>query len=342
MSEGSRRLLWILGTVLGIVGLSYALVRGCSDRRQVVHVMAADALAIAMGEMEETFERENPDVDIKVTVEGSVMLLRMHLLHPADVVALADHRLIEEGLRPDDADWLIKFATTEIVIARTQASRYAEEITSENWPDILLRPDVLVGHPDPAIDPCGYFTRLSWKLADRHHASRHAGLFEKLVAKSSAQYQRPDALSVMALLQARAVDYAFVYRCHAVDHHLPYISLGDPVSLSQPARARDYSAVEVDVPNFRGKTVTMKGHPIYFGLTISKRSRQSALAERFVRFVLSKRGLDTLRRSEIVPLVPARTPGWSTRIPQSLVGSVVAEPASPSGNPERAFPEQRP
>jgi len=338
MNEGPRRLLWIVGTVAGIVGLSYALVRSCRDDRQVVHILAADALAVAISQMEEVFERENPDIDLKVTVEGSVMLLRMHLLHPADVVALADQRLIEAGLRPDDADWLIKFATTEIVIARTQASRYAEEITSENWPEILLRPNVIVSHPDPTIDPCGYYTRLAWKLAERREATKYPGLAEKLAAKSSAQYQRPDALTVMGLLQAGAVDYAFVYRCHAVDHRLPYIRLGDAVSLGQPELKNDYGAVQVDVPDYRGKTVTMKGQPVYFGLTVSKRSRQAPQAERFVRFILSSRGQDILRRSDIVPLVPARAPSWSVKMPQSLSDSVVVEPACAHESPGAVAP----
>ncbi len=278
--------------------------------------------------MEEVFERENPDIDLRVTVEGSVMLLRMHLLHPADVLALADHRLIEAGLRPDDADWAVKFATTEIVIARTQASRYAEEITEENWPEILLRPDVLVGHPDPTIDPCGYYTRLAWKLAEHRDPVKYAGLADKLAAKSSAKYQRPDALSVMGLLQSRALDYAFVYRCHAADHHLPHIRLGDAVGLGNPTRERDYGAVEVEVPDYRGKTAIMRGHPIYFGLTISKRARQATGAERFVRFMLSAQGQQILRRSEIVPLAPAVATSWSTKLPTALAGSVIMEEAS--------------
>lgn len=333
MNEGPRRLLWIAVTVLCIVGLSYASVRSCQGGRQVVHVLAADALAVAMGQMEEVFEGENPDIDLKVTVEGSVMLLRMQLLHPADVVALADHRLIEVGLRPDDADWAIKFATTELVIARTQASRYAEEISEGNWPEVLLRPDVAVGHPDPAIDPCGYYTRLAWKLAERQDPAQRAGLADRLAAKSSAKYQRPDALSVMGLLQARAIDYAFVYRCHAVDHRLPYTRLGDAVGLGLPALERDYGAVEVEVPDYRGQIVSMKGHPVYFGVTISKRSRQVAGAERFVRFLLSARGQEILRRSDIVPLAPAVAASWSTRLPEDLARSVTLEGASERSSP---------
>jgi molybdate/tungstate transport system substrate-binding protein len=327
MREGTRGLLRVSAGVLLGLSMVYGLVRGCGDRRQVIHVATADALATSFGRMVEIFERENPDVEVRLNVEGSVMLLRMHLLHPSDVVAFADHRLIEEVLRPDDADWLAKFATTEVVIASSQASRFVAEITTENWPEILLRPGVLVAHPDPAADSCGYYTRLAWKLAGRHHAARFPDLFEKLVDKSSAKYQRPDALGVMALVETRSVDYAFLYRCHAVDHHLPYIRLADQENLGVPALAATYAEASVDVPDFKGKVVAMQGHPIFFGLTISKRSRKQELAERFVHFVLSSKGQEILRRSDIVPLAPAQAPAWSTRVPRSLTGMVVAHPS---------------
>lgn len=333
MSEQNRRLVPILGAVILVLGMLFALVRGCGDRRQVIHVATADALAMSFARMVEVFERENPDVEVRLNVEGSVMLLRMHLLHPSDVVAFADHRLIEEVLRPDDADWLAKFATTEVVIASSQASRFVSEITPENWPEILLRPGVLVAHPDPAADSCGYYTRLAWKLAGRHHMARFPDLFEKLVEKSSAKYQRPDALGVMALVETRSVDYAFLYRCHAVDHHLPYIRLPDQANLGEPSLAASYAEASVDVPDFKGKVVPMQGHPIFFGLTISKRSRKQEIAERFVRFILSSTGQEILRRSDIVPLVPAQVPGWSTQVPQSLTGNLAVEPTMPTAKP---------
>jgi molybdate/tungstate transport system substrate-binding protein len=331
MNPGWRRLLWIAGTVAVLAGSGGLLSRGCADRRRVVHVLAADALATALGPMEEIFERENPDIDLRVIVEGSVMLLRRHLLHPADVLMLADDRLIETGLRSEDADWMVRFATTELVIAYTQASRHAAEITAENWPEILLRPEVLVGHPDPSIDPCGYYTRLAWKLMERRAAGSEPPLSERLAEKSCAPYQRPDALTVLALLQARAIDYAFVYRCHAADHRLPYLRLPEEVNLGRPELADEYAHASVDVPDYRGQTVSMRGHPIAFGLTVSRRSRCPEEAGRFVRFVLSPGGQGILRQSEIVPLLPARAPAWSVRLPPSLAELVAVDPAPGAG-----------
>lgn len=331
MSDGLRRLLSILAVTIAIAGVSVGLVRGCGQRRQVLHVLAADALAVPFQQAVELFEREQPDVEVNVTVEGSVMLLRMQLLHPADVVALADHRLIEEGLRPDDAEWLIKFATTEVVVARTQASKYADEITSENWVDVLMRPDVLVAHPDPSSDSCGYYTRLAWKLAENHYKAQPPGLYERLLAKSPPKLQRPDALTVLALLESRAVDYAFVYRCHAEAHHLAYTRLPDTVGLGSLAKELDYAAAEVEVPDFKGRVAMMKGHPIFFALAVSRHSRRSAAAERFVAFILSARGRELLRRAELNPLATPKAPAWSTGMPQALRNLVEVE--SPAAGP---------
>ena len=62
----------------------------------------------------------------------------------------------------------------------------------------------------------------------------------------------------------------------------------------------------------------MSGHPIYFGLTMPRDSRQRAPAERLVRFVLSSRGQQAMRGSGIVPLVPPLAPSWSTEMPRVL------------------------
>jgi len=308
-----------------VLGMQAACSPSCCQGRKIVRVLAADALARSMERMEEAFERQNPDVDLRITVEGSVMLLRMHLLHPADFVILADSRLIEQGLRPDDADWLIAFATSEIVIARTEASRYAENVSQANWPEVLLAPNVTVGHADPAVDPCGYYTRLVWRLAELRYGTRYPNLAQRLAERSSAKYQRPDALSVLALLQARALDYAFVYRSHAADHHLPYVRLDDEINLGRPELAQAYGAAEVQVPDYRGKTVTMRGRPIFLGFTIARRAREPKGAERFAEFLLSKEGQAILERSEFQVLRPARAAAWSTRLPASLASLVVRE-----------------
>jgi len=72
---------------------------------------------------------------------------------PADIVAVADYTLIPQLLVPNYTDFYVLFATNEIVIAFTDQSKYADEINSDNWYEILARPDVKFGFSDPNQDP---------------------------------------------------------------------------------------------------------------------------------------------------------------------------------------------
>jgi hypothetical protein len=49
MSEPYRKLFLVLGAALLVVGIAYGLLRGCGDRRQVIHVATADALPSSTG-----------------------------------------------------------------------------------------------------------------------------------------------------------------------------------------------------------------------------------------------------------------------------------------------------
>jgi len=45
-----------------------------------------------------------------------------------------------------------------MVIMYINTSKYANEITTDNWYRVLTRPDVQVGRSNPDIDPNGYRT----------------------------------------------------------------------------------------------------------------------------------------------------------------------------------------
>ncbi len=92
-----------------------------------------------------------------------------------------------ELIVPEYASWSIRFATNEIVIAFQEKARYASEINSQNWMDILLRDDVTYARSDPDSDPCGYRTVLTFKLAENYYS--RPGLAEKLQSKEPLLHQ---------------------------------------------------------------------------------------------------------------------------------------------------------
>jgi len=317
-----------LGLAALLISLAPLAPSGCSGGRKTLRVFAADALSHSFHEIEREFERLHPDTDVSLDIQGSIFLTRLVPLRRADVVAVADHRLIQKILYPKHATWVAKFATTELVIAATTASARGAEISPENWYDILLRPDVRYGYADPSQDPCGYYTRLAWQLAENHYAASHAEarpLAKQLIENCPTKHIARDALCVISdLLGTARVDYAFVYRVHAVDQRLPFTPLPKEIHLGDRSLAQHYASAEVLVPNYRGGMETMTGSYIGFGITIPSDAPNPEDAQEFVRFVLSQSGRAILERSEFQPIQPALVPKWGT-VPEFLGELAAAE-----------------
>jgi molybdate/tungstate transport system substrate-binding protein len=141
---------------------------GCTDpgpERTALTVVPAGSLLAPLEEVEAAFESRHPEIDVRVEGHGSIQAIRQVTdLHRAiDVVAVADASLIPDMMyipmsegEGNYTDWYVPFAANEIVIAYTDRSAGADEITAENWYRILARPDVRVGFSNPMLDACGY------------------------------------------------------------------------------------------------------------------------------------------------------------------------------------------
>jgi hypothetical protein len=93
---------------------------------------------------EQAFETRYPQYDVIREAAGSRACARKitDLGKQADVMASADFRVIDNLLMPKYARFNIHFATNEMVIAYTEASRFSHEINRNNWPEILMRPKI--------------------------------------------------------------------------------------------------------------------------------------------------------------------------------------------------------
>lgn len=326
VGQARGRTLKLLGLIAVIIAM-VLLLRLKGEQKKTLRVFAADALAHSFTRIKSEFEKEHPDVNIELEFQGSVVLLRLVPLRKCDVAAVADARLVERMLNPHTATWVVKFGTTEMVIGHTDAGKYASEITPDNWYEILLRKDVHYSHADPTQDPCGYFAMLCWKLAEKHYATKtgHRRLYEELKAGCDPRHVKEDALTLLSLLETSAAyDYAFLYRCHVVDHHLPFVSLPPAINLGDPGLESQYAKAQTEVPSYRGGVETISGSCVSFGITITEGCRNRTIAQEFVRFVLSEKARAILRDSAIVPLDPPVVPSWG-RIPAFLEGTAAAE-----------------
>jgi len=235
---------------------------------------------------------------------------------PADVVIVADYRVIEWLLRPAHARWTVRFATNELVIAYSERSKYASEISPDNWPAILLRPGVKVARADENLAPVGYQTLLCWQLAAIKYRALLKGrdLAATLLARTSEDLVRPDVTGLVPLIGTRA-DYAFVYRSVAYGHNLPYVRLPGEVNLADPSQAAFYGQAHVQLPEPKR---TVDGAPIVYGLTIALNAPHPEAATVFVEALLGAGGRKVLERNGFTPLpepVCSDPPGY---LPQPL------------------------
>ena len=211
-----------------------------------------------------------------------------------DLIALADAEVFPTYLVPDHVSAWVEFARNRMVLAYTDRSRFADEITGENWSRILLRPGVETGRSDPNLDPNGYRTLLVWQLAERHH--REPGLAARLAAAHAARNVRPKEADLVGLLQAGELDYIWSYESLARATGLRFVTLPAAIDLAAPDSAATYATAQVTIRGATaGDSVTFVGRPIVYAFAIPKAAPHPALAERFARFLLSPDGRAILR-----------------------------------------------
>jgi len=189
---------------------------------------------------------------------------------PADLVAVADFRDLDRILRPAHADWTLRFATNELVLAHRADSPHAGELAADDWFEILRRPDVRFGIAAPDQAPAGVATLLCWKLADLHYRPATGSIHAALSARLEPACIRSDVAALMTALEVGEIDYAFSYRSEARQRGVPFRALPPEIHLGDPARHADYARVSVAVSAGPGRPdETVGGAPIVYGVTIT-------------------------------------------------------------------------
>ena len=255
------------------------------ESRQLI-IFHAGSLAVPFKEICRKFNAIHPDAEIIREAAGSRLCARKisDLKRPCDVMASADYTVIDELLIPEYADWNIKFAGNEIVIAFEKNARRANQINKDNWYDILQDENVAFGRSDPNSDPCGYRAVLTMMLAEKFY--NIPGLVISMTAKDQ-QYIRPKEVDLLALIETGVLDYIFIYRSVAAQHNLRYVVLPDDINLKNAEMTDFYKTVSVRITGKEpGVFITKKGGPIIYGVTIPNNAPNRRLALAFLTFLL--------------------------------------------------------
>jgi molybdate/tungstate transport system substrate-binding protein len=199
-----------------------------------------------------------------------------------------------------------------MVIAFTNKSRYADQITTENWYQVLSQPDVRVGISNPMLDAAGYRSVMVARLADTYY--RNTNLFKTLIGShftpplvvqemdGTAIIRLPEVLRpsdeklvirdgsifVLSHLEAGGIDYAFEYRSVAEGHDLMWVRLPMEIDLSSSDFANNYNKVQVILGFQRFSAIGQErtGQPIVYAVTIPNNAPNRKLAEEFADLVI--------------------------------------------------------
>ena len=285
------RLRWILPLILAT-----ACGQSSSDQAASRTILAfnAGSLARPLRTALDSFAARE-QVEVRQESAGSLETARKltELGNIPDVIALADEEVFSQLLMPSHVSWYARFAHNRMVLAYTDKSRGASEITGDNWWQVVRRPGVETGRSDPQLDPNGYRTLLVLQLAERHYAQ--PGLAAQLLQAMPARNVRPKEADLVGMLQAGEFDYIWSYESMARNLGLRFVRLPDAIDLSSPADTATYNAASVRVRGKGTDSVTFRGRPIVYALSIPTAAPHREIAERFVRYLLSADGRRVMR-----------------------------------------------
>jgi molybdate/tungstate transport system substrate-binding protein len=317
------------------------------SQKTVLKVFCAGSLTLPFEDIKAQFETDHTNIEVQLEPGGSVTRVQKitELGEECDVLASADYTLIPSMMMTSDSnytDWYIIFAVNRMTIAYTDNSRYADEINSTNWYQILRRSDVKWGFSDPNMDPCGYRSPMVLQLAEFEYGDDR--IFEDLVEANSditvseadGTYTidanmtdlnpntdrlmiREKSVDLVTFVQEGGLDYAFEYSSVAKQHGLEFLELPESIDLSSGNYKDTYKTVKV-----RKTTTTSTGEPIFYGLTIPNNAPNPSLAEEFVEYIINEFGRSLLLDSAQPPVVPAITNDIA-KIPESLKTYVVEQ-----------------
>ncbi|PKO11893.1 MAG: tungstate ABC transporter substrate-binding protein WtpA [Chloroflexi bacterium HGW-Chloroflexi-10] len=318
-------------------------------------VFAAGSLIVPFQELEQAFEAVYPEIDVQMEYHGSIQVIRhvTEIHEEIDVVASADAALIPQlmfqSIIPETdqpyADWSIRFAGNKLALAYQKKSHYADEITSDNWAEILARPDVRLGLSDPRFDALGYRALMAFALQEaaqqnyslftpmftgqfnppvtifREESSTQISVPEILETASSAHIlMRGASIQLVALLQSGDIDYAFEYESVIRQHGLKMLALANTVNLGISEMDSFYRQVEVELDFKRFASIQPQffGERIGYGITIPNNAPHPEAAEKFIAFLLSEPGRAVMEKNYHPMFTQPLSEGFEN-LPQSLI-----------------------
>ena len=223
------------------------------------------------------------------------------------------------------AQWLVKFASAEMVIAYSPISRFHLDLDKAKkgeilWYQVLSEPGFKFGRTDPELDPKGYYMVITAKLANIYYKDQN--IKQRILEQDRNPTQIFPEETLKTVLESGQLDAVAAYKHEAITRGLPYITLPSQINLANPAFFDFYKKGSYTLDT--GETVY--GEPIYFSATIPEATVDNlAGAVSFVTFLLSADG-ERILESQGLNYIKPVAEGKVDKMPFAIRNIVVAIP----------------
>ena len=193
------------------------------------------------------------------------------------------NKALEGSANGNWVSWYASFGSSPLVLGYNPSSKFAADLRTKPWYDVIDEPGFLIGRTDPATDPKGVLAVTALEQAAKKH---HISALKAITSATSNVY--PET-SLVGQLQAGQLDAGFFYGVEAA--------------------AADIKTVPLSGTNLAG----------VYTMTVLNRAPHEAAARAFVAFLLGKAGQRILENNGIVAITPVQVSGKSS-VPKDLKG----------------------
>jgi molybdate/tungstate transport system substrate-binding protein len=215
------------------------------------------------------------------------------------------------------SEWLVKFASVEMVIAYSPTSHFYSDLEKARigeipWYEVVSKQGFKFGRTDPELDPKGYYMIITAKLSNIYY--NDSTIKQRILGDDDRNPKQifPEEI-LKTILEQGQVDAVAAYKHEAVARGLPYITLPPQINLADPTFSDFYKRAFYTLDS--GQIVF--GEPIYFSVTIPKIVKNLSGAISFVNFLLSTKG-ERILESQGVNYIKPVIEGKTDKVPSSI------------------------
>ena len=186
----------------------------------------------------------------------------------------------------DWVSWYIAFAQSPLVLGYNPASRFAADLKSKPWYEVLREPGIRIGRTDAKLDPKGALTLQL--LAKAEQVYHQPGLAQAVLGAPDNPAQVQPEESLVGRLQSGQIDVGVFYSTETADLNIQAIPLPPEVALSA-----------------------------HYTVTVLRDAADPAGAAKFIDFLLSEPGQAIMREHGLDVVKPAIA-GDAAKLPDTI------------------------